>query len=93
MNPSRWGATVSVQAIDPAAFGGLVAFARESEWIARACRDNPPRAGLDAVRMPGQRGLANRRDQLANGVALHADILPALESWATKLRVDMPRSI
>ncbi len=60
-----WGATVFVQAIDPAAFGGLDAFARQAEWIAQACRDNPPRAGVDAVRMPGERGLARRRDQLA----------------------------
>lgn len=88
-----WGATVFVQVIDPSAFGGTAAFERQAEWIAQACRDNPPRAGVDAVRMPGERGLAKRRDQLAQGVALHADILPALESWATTLSVDMPRAI
>ena len=55
-----WGATVFVQAIDPAAFGGLDAFTLQAEWIAQACRDNPPRAGVDAVRMPGERGLAKR---------------------------------
>ena len=86
-----WGATVFVQAIDPAAFGGLAAFARQAEWIAQACRDNPPRAGFDAVRMPGERGLARRRDQLAHGVALQADILPSLEPWSTKHSVPMPR--
>jgi len=85
-----WGATVFVQAIDPAAFGGLDAFARQAEWIAQACRDNPPRAGFDTVRMPGERGLARRRDQLAHGVALHADILPSLKSWSEKLSVPMP---
>ena len=86
-----WGATVFVQAIDPAAFGGLAAFTRQAEWIAQACRDNPPRAGVDAVRLPGERGLARRRDQVAHGVALHADILPALEVWSTRLSVPMPR--
>ena len=86
-----WGATVFVQAIDPAAFGGLKAFARQAEWISQACRDNPPRAGFDAVRMPGERGLARRRDQLTRGVALHADILPSLEPWSIKLSVPMPR--
>ena len=86
-----WGATVFVQAIDPAAFGGREAFARQAEWIAQACRDNPPRPGFDAVRLPGERGLARRRDQLALGVALQADILPALEPWSTKLSVPMPR--
>ena len=79
------------QAIDPAAFGGLNAFARQAEWIAHACRDNPPRPGVDAVRLPGERGLARRRDQVVDGVALQADILPALEPWSTKLSVPMPR--
>lgn len=88
-----WGATVFVQAIDPTAFGGLDAFARQAEWIAQACRDNPPRAGVDAVRMPGERGMAKRRDQLAHGVALHADILPALQEWSTRLAVPMPAPI
>lgn len=87
-----WGATVFVQALDPAAFGGLDAFARQAEWIAQACRDSPPRAGGDAVRLPGERGLGRRRDQLAHGVALHPDILPALEPWSTKLSVPMPRA-
>jgi L-lactate dehydrogenase len=86
-----WGATVFVQAIDPAAFGGLAAFTRQAEWIAQACRDNPPRVSGDAVRLPGERGLARRRDQIAHGVALQADILPALEAWSRKLSVPMPR--
>ena len=38
-----WGATVFVQAIDPASFGGLDAFTRQAESIAQACRDNRPR--------------------------------------------------
>jgi LDH2 family malate/lactate/ureidoglycolate dehydrogenase len=88
-----WGATVFVQAIDPAAFGGLTAFARQAEWIAQACRNNPPRVGGDAVRLPGERGLARRRDQIAHGVALQAEILPALEPWSTKLSVPMPRPL
>lgn len=88
-----WGATVFVQAFDPAAFGGRDAFARQAEWIAQACRDNPPRAGFDSVRVPGQRGLARRRDQLERGVALHADVLPSLEPWATKLSVPLPHEM
>ena len=88
-----WGATVFVQAIDPVAFGGLTAFARQAEWIAQACRNNPPRASGDAVRLPGERGLARRRDQIAQGVALQADILPALAPWSTKLSVPMPRPL
>jgi LDH2 family malate/lactate/ureidoglycolate dehydrogenase len=85
-----WGATVFVQALDPAAFAGVEALTREAEWIAEACRSNPPRVGFDKVRLPGERALQRRRDQLAHGVALQADILPALEPWVSRLSVPMP---
>ncbi len=85
-----WGATVFVQAIDPAAFGGLASFARQAEWIAQACRDNPPRTGFDGVRLPGARGLERRRDQRAHGVVLQGDILPALEPWSRRHSIQMP---
>ena len=85
-----WGATVFVQSWDPAAFGGPAAMQRQAQWIVDACRDNPPRAGFDAVRLPGERGLKRRRTQLTAGVELHADILPALEPWSAKLSVPMP---
>lgn len=88
-----WGATVFVQILDPAAFGGVAAMKRQAQWIANACRSNPPRTGFDSVRLPGERGLQRRRDQIAHGVALNADILPALASWAAKLNVAMPRTI
>ncbi len=88
-----WGATVMVQAIDPDAFGGRAAFVRQADWLVDACSGNPPRPGIEAVRLPGQRGLALRRDQLQRGVALNADILPALAPWASKLNVSLPAAL
>jgi len=85
-----WGATVFVQAFDPDAFGGSEAFIRQAETIAAQCRASPPRAGFDRVRLPGERALARRREQLAAGVELHPAILPALESWAQRLQVPLP---
>ena len=85
-----WGATVIVQVWDPEAFGGIEPFVRQADWLAAACRSNPPRPGTDAVRLPGQRGLALKREQLHRGVALHADIYPALAPWAQKLKVELP---
>lgn len=87
-----WGANVFVQAIDPQAFGGIDAFTRETDWVRSACVDNPPRPGVDAVRLPGQRALARRREQLVHGVALHEDILPALAPWADRLGVALPQA-
>lgn len=88
-----WGATVLVQALDPEAFGGREAFVRQAQHIAQQCRDTPPRPGVDAVRLPGERALARRREQLAEGVLLHASILPALAPWAQRLQVAMPAAL
>ena len=88
-----WGATVLVQAFDPEAFGGIDAFQRQADWLVEACRRNPPRPGFDAVRLPGQRGLALKRDQLQRGVTLHEDIIPALVPWCTRFGIPLPDAL
>jgi len=85
-----WGATVLVQVWDPSAFGGAESFVRQADWLVAACRTNSPRPGVEAVRLPGERGLALKREQMRNGVALHEDIMPALAPWAGKLGVELP---
>lgn len=85
--PSAWGASVFVQVIDPDAFGGGAAFKRQTGWLADACRRNPPRPGLDAVRVPGDGALARRRRAMQDGVELHPGILEALAPWAERLGV------
>jgi L-lactate dehydrogenase len=88
-----WGATVLVQAYDPAAFGGTDAFLRQADWLVAACRASAPRPGTSAVRLPGQHGLALRLEQLERGVALHEDVVPALVPWASKLNVALPAAL
>lgn len=91
--PSGWGAGVFIQVFDPRAFGGAAPFAQEMDWIAEACRSNPPAPGFDAVRLPGQRAMALKREALANGVPLYPGIMPALRPWAEKLKVKAPAPI
>ena len=82
-DPSEgWGATVCVRLTDTRAFAGLDAFVRQTDWIASACRGSAPRDAARPVRLPGERGLARKREQRADGVALHPSILPALERFA-----------
>jgi LDH2 family malate/lactate/ureidoglycolate dehydrogenase len=85
-----WGATVFVQVLNPACFGGAEEFRRQTTHIAEACRATPPRPGVQRVRLPGESGLQRRRDQLARGVELHPSVLPALAPWSTKLGVSLP---
>lgn len=85
-----WGATVFLQVLNPACYGGAAEFRREAEHVAAACRVTPPRPGIERVRLPGENGLARRRDQLAHGVALHPSILPALAPWTVKRGIPLP---
>lgn len=88
--PDRWGASVFVQVTDPSAFGGAEAFRRETSWLASACRASAPVPGVEAVRLPGERGLARKRAALADGVELYPGVLAGLEPYATAFGVAPP---
>jgi LDH2 family malate/lactate/ureidoglycolate dehydrogenase len=88
--PTGWGASVFVQVLDPAAFGGAAEFRRQTGWTAATCRAVPPAPGIDAVRLPGQRGLERRRQALADGMTLYPGIMAALAPHAEKLGVIPP---
>lgn len=91
--PSGWTASVLLQLYDPEAFAGLDAFRRQTSHTAAACRAATPRPGVDRVRLPGEAGLARRRDAMARGVALAPGILAGLAGAATKLGVAMPEAL
>ena len=55
--PKQWGASVFLQMMDPAAFGGSDRFIHEAEWLAKACLTNPTKPGERPVRLPGSRAL------------------------------------
>ena len=85
-----WSACVCLQVFAPALFGGTKAFARQTESMAKTCRDTPPRAGFERVRLPGESGLRRREAQLREGIELYPTILPALLPWMEKLKVPLP---
>jgi LDH2 family malate/lactate/ureidoglycolate dehydrogenase len=85
-----WGASVFLQVIDPELFGGRPAFTRETAWLAEAARATQPLPGSGRVRVPGERALALKREQLERGVELYPAILPSLRAWAEKLEVPFP---
>ncbi|TVQ37606.1 MAG: Ldh family oxidoreductase [Geminicoccaceae bacterium] len=89
----RWGASVFVQVIDPKAFAGRDAFVRQTGWLAEAVTSNPPRPGVEAVRLPGQRGLQKKREALQNGVDLYPGILDSLRAEALKRDVPWPTAL
>lgn len=91
--PTRFGASVFVQVTDPTAFGGADEFQRQTSWLASACRASAPVPGVEAVRLPGERGLAHKRRALAEGLTLYAGIMEGLASHAERLGVKPPRPL
>jgi LDH2 family malate/lactate/ureidoglycolate dehydrogenase len=90
-DPKGWGACAFVQVMDPGAFGGRDAFVRQTGWLARACRDNAPRPGVERVRVPGENAMARRRAALGGGVEMYPGVIDALKPFAEKLGVALPR--
>ena len=86
----RWGASVFLQVLDPAAFGGREAFTAATGWLAQSCRTAPVKPDAPPVRMPGARALALRARQRAEGVVLHPDVMPSLAPHAQRWRLTMP---
>jgi LDH2 family malate/lactate/ureidoglycolate dehydrogenase len=78
--PSGWGAGVFIQVFDPQAFGGAQPFAREMDWLAEACRNNPPRP-IRRRTTAGPAGDGAEGEALANGVR-SIPASAALQPWA-----------
>ncbi|HTB64161.1 MAG TPA: Ldh family oxidoreductase [Opitutales bacterium] len=88
--PSRWGASIYMQIVDPKFFGGRTAWARETEFFATICRKSKTKPGISKVRMPGDDAQAQHKEQLKHGIKLHPGILLALQPWANKYSLQIP---
>jgi LDH2 family malate/lactate/ureidoglycolate dehydrogenase len=91
--PDFWGAAVFVQVFEPDAFAGRTAFNRETSELVALCHASRPAPGVEKVRMPGERGLAHKRDALHHGLALFPGIMDRLAPWAEKYGVAPPPTI
>lgn len=89
-SPKGATSSVFVQVIDPDAFAGRAAFARQTSWLVDACRENPTRPGVERVRIPGENAMKRRRAAMEAGVDLSPHIVAALEPYAERFQVAMP---
>lgn len=85
--PTRWGASVYAQVIDPAAFAGREAFVEQMSFLAEQCHANAPIDPARPVRLPGEQADRNIAEAEARGVPVSAQTYAALESWADRLAV------
>jgi len=86
--PTRWGASVYLQLIDPEAFAGREAFEEQLGFFAEQCHANDPIDLALPVRLPGEQAVRNIERHRAEGVPVSAETAAALRTWATELGVD-----
>ena len=89
-SPKGATSSVFVQVIDPAAFAGQDAFTRQTSWLVNACRENPPRPGVERVRVPGDSAMKRRREAVASGVEIASSIMNAIEPYARRFGLATP---
>jgi LDH2 family malate/lactate/ureidoglycolate dehydrogenase len=88
--PKGTSVSLFLQVIDPDAFGGKAGFARQTQFLAEACRSAQPIPGGAPVRVPGDRAATERRTALVKGVPLDKAVVQGIEPWAARLDVPMP---
>ena len=85
-----WGANVSVHVTDVEAFGETQSFHKQMDHLVKQCVESKPANPSQPVRVPGQRGLALKREQLEKGVLLHEAIMPALKELLAQYGIEDP---
>jgi L-lactate dehydrogenase len=85
--PARWGASVYLQVIDPAAFAGREAFLDQMEFLVERCHANAPIDPDRPVRLPGEQADRRIAEARRDGVPLSAATLAALQGCAARLGV------
>jgi LDH2 family malate/lactate/ureidoglycolate dehydrogenase len=86
-NPDRWGATVFVQVINPKLFSGESYFLSEMEYFRNQCINNQNIDDNNPVRMPGERGLQLKQNQLELGIELSYELVEDLYEIGKKYKV------
>jgi L-lactate dehydrogenase len=85
--PTRWGASVYLQLIDPQAFAGRDAFVAQTGFFADECRANPAIDPSRPVRLPGDQAQRSIERCRADGVPVSAKTAGSLRGWADRLGV------
>jgi L-lactate dehydrogenase len=85
--PTRWGANVYLQLIDPDAFAGRAAALEQMDFLVEQCHANEPIDPGNPVRLPGERASRNIERHRRDGVPVSAATIAALRDWARILGV------
>ncbi|RUO42595.1 Ldh family oxidoreductase [Idiomarina aquatica] len=85
--------SVWVQVIDPSAFGPQKAFLQQVDDMLEDCRQATPIDANEPVRIPGQRALQRKAQQLKQGVAYSAATMKVLQRCEELVGVTLPTAL
>lgn len=92
-NPDTFGQSVFIHAINPEFFAGRDAFLDEVDLLIADCKASKPLPGSAGVRMPGERALALREEQLKTGVEISSEAVARLNPWLIKFDQKWPEAV
>ena len=84
------GVSLYVQAVDPRAFLPYDTFLARVDRLIDQIHSNPPRSGVDRVRVPGERKAGFEADYRSRGVPVPAERLDRLRTLSEDLGVGWP---
>ncbi len=87
--PTRWGASVFLQVIDPEKFSGESYFLREMESFRNASIHSKLIDKDKKIRMPGERGLELKKKQLKNGLEISNELINELNKLGEKYQLNL----
>ena len=91
-SPDRYGQGVFLQVIDPVRFSGEGFFLDEIDHLISMVHSDPGVNG-SRPRLPGERALTLRDEQLENGVRLPQEVLERLEPWSAQAAIPLPSPV
>lgn len=91
-NPTNWGTSIFLQVIDPERFSGREGLEEEMIELTDMCRSSAPRKEGTPVRVPGDRALALKKEQLQRGVALPEEITAIVKEECDREGIPFPRA-
>lgn len=84
----RWSASIFLQIIDPNKFGGTQAFTDEMQHFVDQSKASQHHPNFSEIRMPGERALRLKRQQLKEGILLHPEVIKGCKNCAEKYGVE-----
>lgn len=82
---------IAILAVDVAAFRPVVDFARDADALAAAIKSLPRQAGVDEIRLPGERAARTEITRRKSGVPIPGKLWEELRAVAEANAVEMPR--